>query len=259
MLGRALRLSALPSLQGSQVLGSPFPFPNTEGRLKMGQTPTRRRGPQGKPAQQGSPQWVRSGDGVKSVVTEQRYRPAQQGSPPIPVEPSLESRRAANPERYGPVEHFVVTNGVWRRIPVEREAKREPLPRRVANDGKAYTYKEFFDFYKKDAPKRWRDAGHEGSVERTVEEHGPPEEYIKQQPEYVKQQQELQRQSWRSSTKRKATGGLLVHEDSWDGRMCPRHRLAGREAGPHPFQSVMVCGCCAGTCELCDLKLDPYN
>ena len=111
MLGRALRLSALPSLQGSQVLGSPFPFPNTEGRLKMGQTPTRRRGPQGKPAQQGSPQWVRSGDGVKSVVTEQRYRPAQQGSPPIPVEPSLESRRAANPERYGPVEHFVVTKG----------------------------------------------------------------------------------------------------------------------------------------------------
>ena len=73
-----------------------------------------RRGPQGKPAQQGSPQWVRSqirGGGVKSVVTEQRYRPAQQGSPPIPVEPSLESRRAANPERYGPVEHFVPTKG----------------------------------------------------------------------------------------------------------------------------------------------------
>ena len=251
MLGRALRLSALPSLQGSQVLGSPFPFPNTEGRLKMGQTPTRRRGPQGKPAQQGSPQWVRSGDGVKSVVTEKRLWDD--------IEASLESRRAANPERYGPVEHFVVTNGVWRRIPVEREAKREPLPRRVANDGKAYTYKEFFDFYKKDAPKRWRDAGHEGSVERTVEEHGPPEEYIKQQPEYVKQQQELQRQSWRSSTKRKATGGLLVHEDSWDGRMCPRHRLAGREAGPHPFQSVMVCGCCAGTCELCDPTLNFYD
>ena len=97
----------------------------------MGQTPTRRRGPQGKPAQQGSPQWVRSGDGVKSVVTEQRYRPAQQGSPPIPEqqnrlgdsgesmktvrriahEPSLESRRAANPERYGPEEYFVVTKG----------------------------------------------------------------------------------------------------------------------------------------------------
>ena len=45
------------------------------------------------------------------MVTEQRDRPAQQGSPPIPVEPSLESRRAANPERYGPVEHFVVTKG----------------------------------------------------------------------------------------------------------------------------------------------------
>ena len=48
----------------------------------------RRRGPQGKPAQQGSPPWVRSqirGDGVKSVVTEQRYRPAEHGSKPIPV------------------------------------------------------------------------------------------------------------------------------------------------------------------------------
>ena len=132
---------------------------------------------------------------------------------------------------------------------MEREAKREPLPRRVANDGKAYTYKEFFDFYKKDAPKRWRDAGHEGSVERTVEEYGPLEEYIKQQP---------WKQSWRSSTKRKAQGCLLVHKDSWNERMCPRHRLAGREAGPHPFQSVMACGCCAWTCELCDPELDSY-
>ena len=118
MLGRALRLSALPSLQGSQVLGSPFPFPNTEGRLKMGQCQSlpkgpRRRGPQGKPWQDTESDLgdqIR-GYGVKSVVTEQRYRPAQQGSPPIPVEPSLESRRAANPERYGPVEHFVVTKG----------------------------------------------------------------------------------------------------------------------------------------------------
>ena len=108
MLGRALRLSALPSLQGSQVLGSPFPFPNTEGRLKMGQCQSFpkgpcRRGPQGKPAQQGSPQWVRSGDGVKSVVTEKRLWDD--------IEASLESRRAANPERYGPVEHFVPTKG----------------------------------------------------------------------------------------------------------------------------------------------------
>ena len=92
-----------------------------------------RRGPQGKPAQQGSPQWVRSGYGVKSVVTEQRDRPAQQGSPPSPVEPSLESRRAANPERYGPVEYFVVTNEVWRRYfpeqkyrPAEHGSK--PIP-----------------------------------------------------------------------------------------------------------------------------------
>ena len=93
-------------------------------------------GAEEEPAQQGSPPWVRSqirGDGVKSVVTEQRYRPAQQGSPPSPVEPSLESRRAANPERYGPVEHFVVTNGVWRRYfpeqkyrPAEHGSK--PIP-----------------------------------------------------------------------------------------------------------------------------------
>ena len=80
----------------------------------MGQTPTRRRGPQGKPAQQGSPQWVRSGDGVKSVVTEKRLWDD--------IEASLESRRAANPERYGPVEHFVPTKGgKGRWIPLEQK------------------------------------------------------------------------------------------------------------------------------------------
>ena len=128
----------------------------------------RRRGPQGKPAQQGSPPWVRSqirGDGVKSVVTEQRYRPAQQGSPPIPEqqnrlgdsgesmktvrrmahEPSVESRRAANPERYGPVEHFVVTNGVWRRIPVEQKYRpaehgSKPIPVYDARDYGDHVY-----------------------------------------------------------------------------------------------------------------------
>ena len=85
------------------------------------------------------------GDGVKSVVTEQRYRPAQQGSPPIPVEPSLESRRAANPERYGPVEHFVVTNGVWRRIPVEQKYRpaehgSKPIPVYDARDYGDHVY-----------------------------------------------------------------------------------------------------------------------
>ena len=128
----------------------------------------------------------------------------------------------------------------------EGEAKWEPLPRRVANDGKAYTYKEFFLFYKNDAPRRWRLAGQW-------------KEYVKQQPEYDTQLQELQKQSWRSSGERRAPGGQKRREPGDDGRMCPMHRLAGQEAGPHPSQTVMVCGCCAGTCELCDPELDPYN
>ena len=34
---------------------------------------------------------------------------------------------------------------------------------------------------------------------------------------------------------------------------CPRHRQAGREAGPHQYLSKPFhCGCCVGTCELCD-------
>ena len=33
---------------------------------------------------------------------------------------------------------------------------------------------------------------------------------------------------------------------------CPRHRQAGREAGPHQYLSKPFhCGCCVGTCELC--------
>ena len=107
----------------------------------------RRRGPQGKPWQDTESDLgdqIR-GYGVKSVVTEQRYRPAQQGSPPIPVEPSLESRRAANPERYGPVEHFVVTNGVWRRIPVEQKYRpaehgSKPIPVYDARDYGDHVY-----------------------------------------------------------------------------------------------------------------------
>ena len=79
------------------------------------------------------------------MVTEQRYRPAQQGSPPIPVEPSLESRRAANPERYGPVGHFVVTNGKWRRIPNEQKYRpaehgSKPIPVYDARDYGDHVY-----------------------------------------------------------------------------------------------------------------------
>ena len=37
---------------------------------------------------------------------------------------------------------------------------------------------------------------------------------------------------------------------------CPRHRQAGREAGPHQYLSKPFhCGCCVGTCELCDPSL----
>ena len=111
-------------------------------------------GAEEEPAQQGSPPWVRSqirGDGVKSVVTEQRYRPAQQGSPPIPVEQqnrlgdSGESMKTVRrhmsagqktksdlgaempvEHRWGPVEHFVVTNGVSRRTTPQNYGDYEP-------------------------------------------------------------------------------------------------------------------------------------
>ena len=37
---------------------------------------------------------------------------------------------------------------------------------------------------------------------------------------------------------------------------CPRHRQAGRRAGPHQYLSKPFhCGCCVGTCELCDPSL----
>ena len=98
------------------------------------------------------------------MVTEQRYRPAQQGSPPIPVEQqnrlgdSGESMKTVRrhmsagqktksdlgaqmpvEQRYGPVEHFVVTNGVWRRIPVEQKCRpaahgSKPIPVYDARD-----------------------------------------------------------------------------------------------------------------------------
>ena len=41
---------------------------------------------------------------------------------------------------------------------------------------------------------------------------------------------------------------------------CPRHRQAGRRAGPHQYLSKPFhCGCCVGTCELCDPTLDPRS
>ena len=41
---------------------------------------------------------------------------------------------------------------------------------------------------------------------------------------------------------------------------CPRHCEAGRRAGPHQYLSKPFhCGCCAGTCELCDPTKDPSS
>ena len=41
---------------------------------------------------------------------------------------------------------------------------------------------------------------------------------------------------------------------------CPRHRQAGRRAGPHQYLSKPFhCGCCVGTCELCDPTKDLWS
>ena len=41
---------------------------------------------------------------------------------------------------------------------------------------------------------------------------------------------------------------------------CPRHRQAGREAGPHQYLSKPFhCGCCVGTCELCHPSLSAVS
>ena len=116
----------------------------------------RRRGPQGKPWQDTESDLgdqIR-GYGVKSVVTEQRYRPAQQGSPPIPVKQqnrlgdSGESMKTVrrhmsvgqetksdpgaemgdnNDDGSKYVEHCVVTNGVWKRAPKKQCAYADHL------------------------------------------------------------------------------------------------------------------------------------
>ena len=42
------------------------------------------------------------------------------------------------------------------------------------------------------------------------------------------------------------------------GCQCPRNRLAGQRAGPHRYGTRPIhCGCCVGTCEVCDPSLDP--
>ena len=48
-------------------------------------------------------------------------------------------------QRYGPVEHFVVTNGVWRRIPVEQKYRpaehgSKPIPVYGARDYGDHVY-----------------------------------------------------------------------------------------------------------------------
>ena len=48
-------------------------------------------------------------------------------------------------QRYGPVEHFVVTNGVWRRIPVEQKYRpaehgSKPIPVYDARDYGDHVY-----------------------------------------------------------------------------------------------------------------------
>ena len=61
-------------------------------------------------------------------------------------EPSLESRRAANPERYGPVEYFVVTKGgKGRWIPLEQKYRpaehgSKPIPVYDARDYGDHVY-----------------------------------------------------------------------------------------------------------------------
>ena len=39
---------------------------------------------------------------------------------------------------------------------------------------------------------------------------------------------------------------------------CPRHRQGGQLAGRHPLGAMSFrCGCCVGTCEICDPTLRP--
>lgn len=40
--------------------------------------------------------------------------------------------------------------------------------------------------------------------------------------------------------------------------LCPSHYADGQRAGPHTPGTVMACGCCAGTCEICGTGT-PFN
>ena len=70
--------------------------------------------------------------------------------------------------------------------------------------------------------------------------------------------QEIQKRIWAKNEGGELLGMNDVGRSPWKSGSgsCPRHRAAGQRAGEHrlgdrPFH----CGCCAGTCELCDPTL----
>jgi len=70
--------------------------------------------------------------------------------------------------------------------------------------------------------------------------------------------QEIQKRNWAKNEGGELLGMNDVGRSPWKSGSgsCPRHRAAGQRAGEHrrgdrPFH----CGCCAGTCELCDPTL----
>ena len=44
------------------------------------------------------------------------------------------------------------------------------------------------------------------------------------------------------------TKGTKMPKTKW----CPMHYADGQKIGPHEFLSQITCGCCAGTCEICN-------
>ena len=44
------------------------------------------------------------------------------------------------------------------------------------------------------------------------------------------------------------TKGTKMPEIRW----CPMHYADGQKIGPHKYLSQITCGCCAGTCEICN-------
>ena len=88
------------------------------------------------------------------MVTEQRYRLGDSGESMKTVRRHMSVGQRTKSDlgaempveqRYGPVEHFVVTNGVWRRIPVEQkylpaEHGSKPIPVYDARDYGDHVY-----------------------------------------------------------------------------------------------------------------------